>query len=33
MRFGSFTAHGKETWGLMKDDGVVLVDALSLIHI
>ena len=27
MRFGSFTAHGKETWGLMKDDGVVLVDA------
>ena len=27
MRFGSFTAHGKETWGLMKDEGAVLVDA------
>ena len=27
MRFGSFNVHGKETWGLMKDDGAVLVDA------
>ena len=27
MRFGSFTAHGKETWGLIKDEGAVLVDA------
>ena len=27
MRFGSFTTHGKETWGLMKDEGAVLVDA------
>ena len=27
MRFGSFTAHGKETWGLMKEEGAVLVDA------
>ena len=27
MRFVSFIAHGKETWGLMKDDGAVVVDA------
>ena len=27
MRFGSFAAHGKETWGLMKEEGAVLVDA------
>ncbi len=27
MRFGSFIAQGKETWGLMKDEGAVLVDA------
>ena len=27
MRFGSFTAHGKETWGLMREEGAVLVDA------
>ena len=29
MRFCSFTAHGKETWGLMKDEGAVLVDAYT----
>ena len=27
MRFGSFTTHGKETWGLVKEEGAVLVDA------
>ena len=26
MRFSSFFAHGKETWGLMKNEGVVVVD-------
>ena len=26
MRFSSFFAHGKETWGLIKNEGVVVVD-------
>ena len=26
MRFSSFCAHGKETWGLIKNEGVVVVD-------
>ncbi|MBT5914641.1 MAG: 5-carboxymethyl-2-hydroxymuconate isomerase, partial [Rhodospirillaceae bacterium] len=26
MRFSSFCAHGKEIWGLIKNEGVVVVD-------